>query len=1542
MKKVQHGSFKLNPVAVSLVLALAAQFAANTSLANGGWGVNNDLLGNPINVETYFASSPQGIQPAFDLATHGYSATNTVDTGLPIRKFVDPLAGVDGAGIPLAVTEKWFNTLTNTQTTDDYYELAIVDYRQNMHSDLVDYDPVTAAPLNQPHGTLLRGFVQIETPAIVAGGLKDAAGAASEHIALTHADGVTPVLDSLGNQVYAVHKPHYLGPIIVASRGTAVRIKYTNYLPIGAAGDLPLPVDESIAGGGPTIDKTGKPVKFTQNRVAIHWHGGDTPWISDGTPHQWVAPAGETAAYAAGIGKGASFQNVPDMPDPGPGAGTLYFPNDLSARLMFYHDHASGLTKLNVYDGVAAGYVITDPVEQGLVSKGVIPNTLLGVGIPLVIQDKTFVPKNIGPLNGTLFGQTVTQSQDAKWDLNHWGKPGDLWYPHVYEVNQDPNSSNGTNAVGRWDWGPWFWPVFPAQYSLPSGAYGDVTETPEAFMDTPVVNGQAYPTMTVDPIPYRFRILAAPNDRSLNLNFFEAVDADGVVCDATAALPPTVAAPANGGTLPLAACTEVKMVSAAPGLGLPATWPMDGRAGGAPDPATAGPDIVQIGNEAGFLPAPAVWKAQPITYEQNVRRMTLLSVLNHGLLLGPAERADVIVDFSKYAGKTLILYNDAPAPMPGYDPRIDYFTGVGDQSPNGGAYDTPEGYGPNTRTVMQFKVNPASVTAPVAFDTAKLAAALPAAYAASQPAPLIPEAAYNPAFGTVDVNHYAQIYTGTPQQPTLQWTPNGTQTVTSISVIDGGIGFTGVPTVVFTGGGCTSTANKPAATATINAALQTVTAITVTKPGIGCTSAPTVSLTGGGGYAATLTVQTTATKSLPIINKAIQELFDPIYGRMNATLAVEIRLPNLVTGVNATTVPLAYIDQPVVGIDDIKDGETQIWKITHNGVDTHPVHFHLVNVQVLNRVEWAGVVKGPEANEIGWKETLRMNPLEDVFVAVKAVHPVTPFGLPASSRLLDPTQVAGSQLGFTQIDFTTGLAPIPPYANVVSSFDNEYVWHCHILGHEEFDFMRPFVFHPNVVIPDAPTNVTLTGATLTWTDPTPVGGFDAFGVPTAGVAVGGTVPTSNPKNEIGFRIMRSTNGTTYTQAAAVPANVTSWIDPAPVANARYQVAAYNVAGVATSAATGALNGLAATTALISAAPATVANARVTLNWNAFPGTVTGYRVLLNGVQQGANLSTATRTYTSGTLNEGTTYTFTVAPLTGASSSITVTTPTSVPKAPTTLAVAAVAATATAPVTTLTWVDAAFNETGYQVQSAIATGACSAVATWANLTTLPPLTTSYIDGSTLYGNSYCYRVSAVNLAGSSAWLTTANAVAMPVAPTPVAAPGTAPTGLTQTLSGSTVTLNWNAVAGATSYIVTVNGVPSTVLSNSTSFAASVTGQTVTVVAVTPTGNTAAASLYNGIAPPVAFTAVSGVNPGTITLTWANNPLNVNNVTGITATWQTGAGAIASAQFPASSTGATITGLTTGSTYTFTLTANSGVGNAAAVPVAPAVAFTAIAK
>ena len=78
---------------------------------------------------------------------------------------------------------------------------------------------------------------------------------------------------------------------------------------------------------------------------------------------------------------------------------------------------------------------------------------------------------------------------------------------------------------------------------------------------------------------------------------------------------------------------------------------------------------------------------------------------DHALLLGSAERADVIVDFSKYAVQTPILYNDAPAGFPVPDLRYDYYTDDQDRIDSGGAPSTKAGYGPNTRTIMQIKMS---------------------------------------------------------------------------------------------------------------------------------------------------------------------------------------------------------------------------------------------------------------------------------------------------------------------------------------------------------------------------------------------------------------------------------------------------------------------------------------------------------------------------------------------------------------------------------------------------------------------------------------------------------------------------------------------------------------------------------------------------------------------------------------------------------------------------------------------------------------------
>ena len=130
--------------------------------------------------------------------------------------------------------------------------------------------------------------------------------------------------------------------------------------------------------------------------------------------------------------------------------------------------------------------------------------------------------------------------------------------------------------------------------------------------------------------------------------------------------------------------------------------------------------MIQIGTEGGLLSAPALLLNTPVGFEQNKRNIVVLECPEKTLFLAPAERADVIVDFSQFAGKTVILYNDSPAPVPAGDPRYDFYTGHLDYSATGGANNqggapsTLAGFGPNTRTIMQFRVGAgADSSAPV-------------------------------------------------------------------------------------------------------------------------------------------------------------------------------------------------------------------------------------------------------------------------------------------------------------------------------------------------------------------------------------------------------------------------------------------------------------------------------------------------------------------------------------------------------------------------------------------------------------------------------------------------------------------------------------------------------------------------------------------------------------------------------------------------------------------------------------------------------------
>jgi FtsP/CotA-like multicopper oxidase with cupredoxin domain len=1017
-----------------------------------------------------------GAQATATITTSGGSVTGFInlvggsDYMTPgIKKFVDGLPGLcipggapgipdcptTGKYIPIAVPEeKMYNDVMA-----DEYVIGLVQYRTSFSSALPD--------------TLVRGYVQLESPT-------NAVGSQGFNLQNELRDGT-----KVNTGYVAFTPPQYLGPIIVARKDKPVRIVFRNLLPAGAEGNLFLPTDSTLMGSGMGPMDMGAPMDqgsvmdevrnpmcseynkdmmdcFKDNRATLHLHGGTSPWISDGTAHQWITPAGETTMWPQGV----SVSDVPDMltnpADPASvvckadddGCQTFYYTNQQSARLLFYHDHSWGITRLNVYAGEAAGYLITDETEDKLFGPaGLFPE--LGTGIPLIVQDKTFVPedwqlKNV--LNPD--GSVKTYGQDPTWDQARWGSYGDMWYHHVYMPAQNPGDPSGMSAYGRWMYGPWFWPPAQPPYGPIANPYYDpncnldvpsswqyqtdpfcepaqIPGTPnisvgmEQFNDTPLVNGVAYPTVTLEPKTYRLRVLNAANDRFFNFQWYIADSSTGT--DSEVKLNP----------LELAAAQTDPNVSPSADQ----------------DPTLAGPDWIQIGSEGGFLPAPAVIDGQQVTtWITDPTRFDVGNVDLHSLLLAPAERADVIVDFSQFVGKTLILYNDAPAAFPARVPSYDYYTGAPDMSPNGAAAIVP-GYGPNTRTIMQVKIcdpatDPACSEATNAFDLAALQAAFAhqaddsGVFESGQHPIIVGQAAYNSAYGT---NFAASSNCNDPG--------SNVQTCDGFLRVDDHTVF-GFNTL------------------------------------LGQTSKMT----------------------LPVQPKAIHDemnstTFDE-FGRMQANLGVEAQPPtpgmqNVVLYpfvnpateiIDATNLPkqdvaydingLPVSDIKIAPISDAADG-TQIWRITHNGVDTHPIHFHLYDVQVVNRVTWDNIIIPTEPSELGWKDTVRISPLEDTIVALRPIIPEVPFEVPNAIRQLNPMMPIGSTAMFNNVDPQGN--PTNPIINQLVNFGWEYVYHCHILSHEEMDMMRPVSV---VLPPNAPTNLayTVTGTgnnahlVLTWDD----------------------------------------------------------------------------------------------------------------------------------------------------------------------------------------------------------------------------------------------------------------------------------------------------------------------------------------------------------------------------------------------------------------------------------------------------------------------------
>lgn len=354
---------------------------------------------------------------------------------------------------------------------------------------------------------------------------------------------------------------------VEAIQGQPVTVKWVNDLVDADGNYLPhlLPVDQTIHWANPGGGLEGRDGHHSASHVfdqspyrgpvpiVSHLHGAHSTEESDGYPEAWYLPVAKNIpdGYATTgtyydrfvTRYGLSWE---------PGSATYRYPNDKRAFTSWYHDHALGLTRLNVYAGPAGFYLVRGGTSD--LQPGTLPGPAPAVGddpfgtyyeIPIAIQDRSF------------------------------NDDGSLFYPDNRAFFED---------------------LQPDQLQIPfkpdeacNGQASDIAPiwVPEFFGDSMMVNGVTWPYLEVEQRRYRLRLLNGCGSRFLILKM------------------------------------------------------------------SNGQKFHVMGSDGGFLP-------KVIELDQ--------------LLLGPAERYDVIVDFTNVpVGTEVILQNLAPdEPYGGGVPGVDF------------------------------------------------------------------------------------------------------------------------------------------------------------------------------------------------------------------------------------------------------------------------------------------------------------------------------------------------------------------------------------------------------------------------------------------------------------------------------------------------------------------------------------------------------------------------------------------------------------------------------------------------------------------------------------------------------------------------------------------------------------------------------------------------------------------------------------------------------------------------------------------------------
>lgn len=255
---------------------------------------------------------------------------------------------------------------------------------------------------------------------------------------------------------------------IETRRHIPTRVTYVNELPNGP-GSLQelISIDPTIHWAdplnspimNPCMDNPSGPGCSTPYSGAMpavpHLHGGEVPSQFDGGPQAWFTADGKTGPAYATLGT------------PLPGQAVYRYNNAQEPGTLMFHDHALGVTRTNVYSGLAGFYFIRDPFSE-----------------PLRLPSGAY--------------EIEMALQDRQFDTN-----SQLYFP---DGSGNPAGNlNGTPAnLGEHP----FW-------------------IPEFIGDVIAVNGTPWPYLNIEPRRYRFRILNGSNARFYNLTFGNAI-ADGL------------------------------------------------------------------------------------------------------------------------------------------------------------------------------------------------------------------------------------------------------------------------------------------------------------------------------------------------------------------------------------------------------------------------------------------------------------------------------------------------------------------------------------------------------------------------------------------------------------------------------------------------------------------------------------------------------------------------------------------------------------------------------------------------------------------------------------------------------------------------------------------------------------------------------------------------------------------------------------------------------------------------------------------------------